>query len=99
MRQPPAFDSISCAAPDYRAIRVRAAGWNNLPGRWIDEEQEVAMVREGPPEPVPETAPYPAEKARGGKVILSRPWQRLLFIAGLIAACGIVIALFIYGTR
>jgi hypothetical protein len=29
--------------------------------------------------------PYPAEKARGGEIILRRPWQRALFIAGLVA--------------
>lgn len=37
------------------------------------------MVREGPPQP----PPYPAEKARGGTVVLRKPWQRVLFIAGL----------------
>ncbi|HET6159673.1 MAG TPA: hypothetical protein VFE34_15110 [Dongiaceae bacterium] len=26
---------------------------------------------------------YPAEKARGGEVILRRRWQRVVFIAGL----------------
>ncbi len=37
------------------------------------------MVREGPPQP----APYPAEKARGGEIILRKPWQRAVFILGL----------------
>jgi len=27
--------------------------------------------------------PYPAEKARGGEIILRRPWQRVVFIFGL----------------
>ena len=27
--------------------------------------------------------PYPAEKARGGEIILRRPWQRVVFILGL----------------
>jgi hypothetical protein len=27
--------------------------------------------------------PYPAEKARGGEIILRRPWQRIVFILGL----------------
>ena len=31
-------------------------------------------------------APYPAEKARGGEIILRKPWQRWIFIAGL-AGC------------
>jgi hypothetical protein len=37
------------------------------------------MTREGPPQP----PPYPAEKARGGEIILRRPWQRIVFILGL----------------
>ena len=37
------------------------------------------MVREGPPQP----PPYPAEKARGGEVVLRTRWQRVVFIAGL----------------
>jgi hypothetical protein len=45
------------------------------------------MVREGPPEP----RPYPAEKARGGEIILRRQWQRFIFIAGLVGA--VVLAL------
>jgi hypothetical protein len=27
--------------------------------------------------------PYPAEKARGGEIILRKPWQRAVFILGL----------------
>jgi hypothetical protein len=30
-------------------------------------------------------APYPADKARGGEIILRRPWQRAVFILGLAA--------------
>jgi hypothetical protein len=37
------------------------------------------MVRERPAQP----PPYPADKARGGEVILRRPWQRAVFIFGL----------------
>jgi hypothetical protein len=37
------------------------------------------MAREAPAQP----PPYPAEKARGGEIILSKRWQRLVFIAGL----------------
>jgi hypothetical protein len=29
---------------------------------------------------------YPAEKARQGEIILRRPWQRVVFIAGLAGA-------------
>jgi hypothetical protein len=37
------------------------------------------MVRQKPAQPTP----YPAEKARGGEIILRRPWQRIVFIVGL----------------
>ncbi len=37
------------------------------------------MVRNGPTQP----APYPAERARGGEIILRKPWQRTVFILGL----------------
>ena len=30
-----------------------------------------------------EQRPYPAEKARGGEIILRKRWQRLVFVAGL----------------
>jgi hypothetical protein len=35
---------------------------------------------------------YPASKARQGDVVLKRPWQRTVFIAGL--AAGVVLLLF-----
>jgi hypothetical protein len=47
------------------------------------------MVREGPAEP----ALYPAEKARGADVVLRRPWQRAVFIAGIAGA--ILLGLFL----
>lgn len=47
-------------------------------------------VRESPAQPPPpakdEPEAYPAEKARGGEIILRKRWQRLLFIAGLVGA-------------
>ena len=50
---------------------------------------------------MPESGPskrdtsYPAEKARGGLIILRRRWQRVVFIAGLAAAVlvGFILAL------
>jgi hypothetical protein len=30
--------------------------------------------------------PYPAEKARGAAIIFRHPWQRALFMAGLVGA-------------
>ncbi len=47
------------------------------------------MVREGPPEP----PPYPAEKARGGEIILRTRWRRMIFIGGLAAVAIIVLLL------
>jgi hypothetical protein len=45
------------------------------------------MVREGPAQPAPPPKqPYPAEKARGGEIILNTPAKRGIFIAGLIGA-------------
>jgi hypothetical protein len=36
---------------------------------------------------------YPADKARGGEILLRRPWQRAVFILGLAAAPLILLAL------
>jgi hypothetical protein len=38
-----------------------------------------------------EQQPYPAEKARGGEVILKTPLRRAVFIAGLVGAVLLVI--------
>jgi hypothetical protein len=35
---------------------------------------------------------YPGRKARQGEIILKRPWQRAVFIAGL-AGCAVLILL------
>jgi hypothetical protein len=64
-------------------------------------------VREGPPQPPPprrttmprpdpspaEPAPYPAEKARGGEIILRTPARRAIFIGGLVALFVLVLLL------
>jgi len=50
------------------------------------------MVRESPAQPVPlRQEPYPAEKARGGEIILRTRQRRMFFVGGLIAA--VVLAL------
>jgi hypothetical protein len=41
--------------------------------------------------------PYPAEKARQGVIILRRPWQRIVFAAGLIGAVLLAILLSLQG--
>jgi len=53
------------------------------------------MVREGPAQsaPPPAEKAYPAEKARGGEIILKTPLQRGVFIAGLAGAVVLVLAL------
>ena len=51
------------------------------------------MVREGPAQP----APYPAEKARGGEIILRTPLRRMIFAGGLIAAVAVGLVLAYWG--
>jgi hypothetical protein len=52
------------------------------------------MVRECPPQPAPPPKePYPAEKARGGEIILNTPGRRAVFIAGLLGAVVLAIVL------
>ncbi|WP_298260774.1 peptide ABC transporter permease [Bradyrhizobium sp.] len=38
-----------------------------------------------------EQKPYPAEKARGGEIVLNTPLRRAIFLAGLIGAVVLVI--------
>jgi len=52
------------------------------------------MVREDPAEPAPPPPePYPAEKARGGEIVLTTPLRRWVFIAGLVGAAVLVLVL------
>jgi hypothetical protein len=53
------------------------------------------MVREGPAEqaPPPKQEPYPAEKARGGAIVLDTAFKRGIFIAGLVGAIALVLIL------
>lgn len=52
------------------------------------------MVREGPAQPAPPPKqPYPAEKARGGEIILTTPLRRWIFFGGLIGAFVLVLVL------
>jgi hypothetical protein len=39
--------------------------------------------------------PYPAEKARGGEIILRTPPRRAIFVGGLIGAVLLIIILFL----
>ena len=53
------------------------------------------MTRESRPQaPRSETPePYPAQKARGGEIILNTPQKRAIFIAGLAGAVLLVLLL------
>jgi hypothetical protein len=52
------------------------------------------MVREGPPQPAPPPKQaYPADKARGGEIILDTPLRRRVFIGGLAGAVVLVLIL------
>ena len=56
-------------------------------------------VREAPAQPAPpkQSAPYPADKARGGDIILRTPLRRAIFIAGLAGAVILAILLTLFG--
>ncbi len=49
-----------------------------------------------PIENSPRQNPYPAEKARGGEIVLKKPWQRWVFMGGLV---GIVLLVLLIGPR
>jgi hypothetical protein len=51
------------------------------------------IVREAPPRPPSrgEAPPYPAEKARGGEIILRSPLRRVIFIAGLVGVFALAL--------
>ena len=52
------------------------------------------MIREGPPQRAPPPGQsYPAEKARGGEIILNTPLKRGLFVTGLAAAVALALVL------
>jgi len=53
------------------------------------------MVREDPARPPPqaEQEPYPAEKARGGEIILDTPLKRWIFFGGLVGAVLLALGL------
>jgi hypothetical protein len=60
-----------------RAVRLL---WNLRAGRVLNPLRHVM-----------DQGPYPAEKARGGEIILNTPFRRAIFVAGLIGAIGLVL--------
>jgi hypothetical protein len=54
----------------------------------------MTMVREGPAQTAPPPKqPYPADKARGGVVILDTPLKRWVFLGGLAGAVLLALVL------
>jgi hypothetical protein len=75
------------------------AAARNISGRArFDSGEESIMVREAPAQPAPPHRPYPAEKARGGAIILRTRAQRVIFIAGLagVIVLAVLLAWFAY---
>jgi hypothetical protein len=64
-------------------------------GQWrMMSAQRPIMIREGPPQRAPPPGQsYPAEKARGGDIILNTPLRRGLFVAGLAGAVALALVL------
>jgi hypothetical protein len=38
---------------------------------------------------------YPAEKVRQGDIVLRKPWERVVFLAGLIVPCVLLLVWFV----
>jgi len=56
--------------------------------------ESALMGRQGSPQPAPPLEnPYPAEKARGGEIVLTTPLRRWVFISGLVGAVALVLVL------
>ena len=43
--------------------------------------------------PRPDHFTYPADKARGGQIILTKPWMRAVFVGGLVGGVALALAL------
>jgi hypothetical protein len=55
------------------------------------------MVREGPAQTAPPPKhPYPADKARGGEVILNTSLRRWVFFGGLVGAVALALILSLF---
>jgi len=62
-------------------------------------EELTKMIRDAPVRSAPPPGPYPADKARGGEIILKTPLQRWIFIAGLAATVAVALALALLGAQ
>jgi hypothetical protein len=43
--------------------------------------------------PRPDRFTYPASKARGGQIVLTKPWMRVVFLGGLVGCFVLALAL------
>jgi len=43
--------------------------------------------------PRPDHFSYPADKARGGRIVLAKPWMRVVFIGGLVGCVALALML------
>ena len=65
--------------------------FSGVPAKLRSQMRRGQQVREGPAQPARE--PYPAEKARGGEIVLNTPLRRWVFIGGLAGAIALVLLL------
>jgi hypothetical protein len=83
----PAWNISPCfdLAPTERESGVHLSKTNRMHGNRADPAMTERNERQ--------TAPYPAEKARGGEIILRTPLRRAIFIAGLAGAAVLALLL------
>ncbi|HVT54225.1 MAG TPA: hypothetical protein VHE77_21795 [Dongiaceae bacterium] len=43
--------------------------------------------------PRPDRFTYPADRARGGQIVLRKPWMRAIFVGGLVGFCALALVL------
>jgi len=43
--------------------------------------------------PRPDRFTYPAESARGGQIVLTKPWMRAVFVGGLVGCFALAVML------
>ena len=43
--------------------------------------------------PRPDHFSYPADEARGGRIVLTKPWMRVVFIGGLVGCVALALML------
>ena len=43
--------------------------------------------------PRPDRFTYPADRARGGRLVLTRPWMRAVFLGGLVGCVALALML------